>query len=238
MAVDTPAIALRDITRRFGHFTALRSVTLAIPEGQMFALFGPNGAGKTTLLRIIATLGKPSSGSVCIHGIDARTSPDQVRTHIGLISHQTLLYDDLTARENLIFYGRLYGLNNLQMRVDAALDTVGLLPRANDRVRGFSRGMNQRLSIARATLHHPSILLLDEPFTGLDTAARMMLSDMLGALRSEGRTILLVTHDLDQGLSLSNRFGILFRGALICEAPATDFSTASLRDLYARSVTP
>lgn len=234
--MTTPAIALRQITRRFGHLHALRGVSLSIPEGQTFALLGPNGAGKTTLLRIIATLGRPSSGEVFIQGVNAQEAPDQVRSRIGLISHQTLLYDDLTARENLMFYGKMYGLDHLSDRVDKALDTVGLLHRERDRVRGFSRGMNQRLAIARATLHQPAILLLDEPFTGLDTSARSLLSNMLQALRSEGRTIVLVTHDLEQGLTLADQFGILFRGDLVHEGETAFLSESELRDLYEHNV--
>ncbi|MGA1197430.1 MAG: ABC transporter ATP-binding protein [Candidatus Latescibacterota bacterium] len=230
------AIELKDVTRRFGHLTALRGITLAIPQGQTFTLFGPNGAGKSTLLRIIATLGKPSSGSVHIRNIDVRESPEQVRAHIGLISHQTLLYDDLTAYENLAFYAKMYGLQNISDCVGEALDTVGLADRYRDRVRGFSRGMKQRLAIARATLHQPEILLLDEPFTGLDTAARSLLSDMICNLRSKGRTILLVTHDLSQGLTLANRFAILKRGTLIHESPTENISETELRTLYEQKV--
>lgn len=230
--MNTLAIELRDVVRRFGHLTALRGVTLAIPEGQTFALFGPNGAGKSTLLRIIATLGRPSSGTVRIRNIDVRESPEQVRAHIGLISHHTLLYDDLTAFENLAFYAKMYGLQNMPHCVNDALDTVGLLDRQRDRVRGFSRGMKQRLAIARATLHQPEILLLDEPFTGLDTAARTLLANMIKNLRSQGRTILLVTHDLEQGLSLADRFGILQQGTLIHDAPTQDITEIDLRALY------
>lgn len=230
------AIELHNITRRFGHLTALRDVSLTIPEGQTFALFGPNGAGKSTLLRIIATLGRPSSGTVHIRNIDVRESPEQVRAHIGLISHQTLLYDDLTARENLTFYAKMYGLKNRTQSVDEALDAVGLLDRHQDHVRGFSRGMKQRLTIARATLHQPEILLLDEPFTGLDTAARTLLANMICNLRDKGRTILLVTHDLSQGLVLANRFGILKRGELIYEAPTENLTETALRTLYEQRI--
>ncbi|MFT5367809.1 MAG: heme exporter protein A [Candidatus Latescibacterota bacterium] len=230
------AIELHNVTRRFGHLTALRGVTLSIPEGQTFALFGPNGAGKSTLLRIIATLGRPSSGTVRIRDIDVRESPEQVRAHIGLISHQTLLYDDLTARENLTFYAKMYGLKNISHDVDEALSTVGLLDRYNDRVRGFSRGMKQRLAIARATLHQPEILLLDEPFTGLDTAARSLLANMIYNLRSKGRTILLVTHDLAQGLALANHFGILRLGELIYKSTTEAITETELRTLYENRV--
>lgn len=230
------AIELSNVTRRFGHLTALRGVTLSIPEGQTFTLLGPNGAGKSTLLRIIATLGKPTSGTVHIRNIDVKESPEQVRAHIGLISHHTLLYDDLTAHENLTFYAKMYGLKNRTESVDDALQTVGLADRHKDRVRGFSRGMKQRLAIARATLHQPEILLLDEPFTGLDTAARSLLSDMICNLRSQGRTILLVTHDLVQGLTLANRIGILKRGELVYESFTENITETELRTLYEQKI--
>ena len=234
--MDAPAIALHDVSKRFGHLTALQGVVLNIPEGTAFALFGPNGAGKSTLLRLVATLGKPTSGQVRIRGIDTRQEPERVRADLGLISHQTLLYEDLTARENLAFYGKMYGLNDLNPRVESTLETVGLLDRQHDRVRGFSRGMKQRLTIARATLHRPAILLLDEPFTGLDAAARTMLSGMLQTLRQEGRTILLVTHDLQQGLALTDRFAILNRGRIVAQNTTEGMTVETLQTLYEKTV--
>jgi len=230
------AIILQNITRRFGYLTALQNIVLEIPEGQTFVLFGPNGAGKTTLLRLIATLGKPTSGDIWIHDLNAVKNPEQIRQHIGLISHQTLLYDDLTDRENLAFYGQMYGLKNLSERIDQVLNTVGLQDRHRDRVRNFSRGMKQRLAIARAILHQPSILLLDEPFTGLDTSAQSMLSDMIVDLKAEGRTIFLVTHDLIQGHALADRFGILFQGRLIHEGEAKNFCVSELQTLYKKAL--
>ena len=231
-----PAIVLRDITRRFGHLTALQNIDLAIQEGHTFALFGPNGAGKSTMLRLVATLGKPSSGNILVHNIDVGKNPETVRKNIGLISHQTLLYDDLTAPENLTFYGRMYGLQNLNQRIGEVLQAVGLDHRQKDRVRNFSRGMKQRLAIARAILHKPSILLLDEPFTGLDTSAQSMLSNMITDLKTEGHTIFLVTHDLGQGLSLADRFGILCRGKLTHEASTENMNESQLQSLYEEKV--
>ena len=231
-----PAIALRDVTRRFGHLTALQNIDLAVQEGQTFVLFGPNGAGKTTMLRLIATLGKPSSGDIFVHDTNVRKNPETVRKNIGLISHQTLLYDDLTAPENLAFYGKMYGLQNLNQRIDEVLHTVDLDHRQNDRVRNFSRGMKQRLAIARSILHKPSILLLDEPFTGLDTSAQSMLSNMIVDLKTEGRTIFLVTHDLGQGLSLADHFGILHRGKLVHEASTKNLNESELQSLYEEKV--
>ena len=236
MGEDTSAIVLRGVAKRFGHLTALQGIDLDVPVGVTLALFGPNGAGKTTLLRLISTLGKPTSGRMAILGTDTLNAPEQVRSQIGLISHQTLLYEDLTARENLVFYGRMYGLKDTADCARAALDAVGLLDRQHDRVRTFSRGMKQRLTIARATLHRPSILLLDEPFTGLDASARTLLSRMLEGLRQQGRTIVLVTHDLQQGLALSDRFAILNRGRIVAQRTSADVTFSDLETLYETAI--
>ncbi|MDA0745194.1 MAG: heme ABC exporter ATP-binding protein CcmA [bacterium] len=227
-----PAVVLQDIVQRFGHLTALQGISLNLPEGISLALFGPNGAGKSTLLRLVATLGKPSRGQVIIRGMNTQKEPERVRSEIGIISHQTLLYEDLTASENLLFYGRLYSLSDLENRVASALDEVGLSGCENDRVRGFSRGMKQRLAIARATLHHPAILLLDEPFTGLDTSAKTMLSGMLQNLRQQGRTIILVTHDLARGLALTDQFVILNRGHIVAQDTTEGLTAEGLETLY------
>ncbi len=225
----TSAIVIRNLTHRFGHFAALQDIDLVVPKGQTFALFGPNGAGKTTLLRLIAALTRPSSGEIWVCGDNARRDPKMIRKNIGFISHHTMLYDDLTARENLAFYGCMYGLQNLDARVEEVLGAVGLTDRQRDRVRDFSRGMKQRLAIARSILHQPSILLLDEPFTGLDTAAQSMLSNLLIALKAEERTVFLVTHDFAKGLALADRFGILLRGQLIREASTKEVDESELR---------
>ena len=232
MEEQTPAILAEDVTKRFGHLIALNGVRLKVGEASSVALLGPNGAGKTTLLRLISTLGRPTSGQVHIRGIDTRTDPDAVRSEIGLISHQTLLYEDLTAEENLRFYGRLYGLDNLTARVQEALDRVGLAGREADRVRGFSRGMKQRLAIARATLHEPTILLLDEPFTGLDAAAKTMLRGMINSLREAGRTVVLVTHDLGEAHRLCDGYAILNRGRIVAEGETSKGTVEELEAVY------
>ena len=232
MGEQTPAILAEDVTKRFGHLIALNGVSLKVEEASSVALLGPNGAGKTTLLRLISTLGRPTSGQVHIRGIDTRTDPDAVRSEIGLISHQTLLYDDLTAEENLRFFGRLYGLDNLKARVQEALDRVGLAGREADRVRGFSRGMKQRLAIARATLHEPTILLLDEPFTGLDAAAKTMLRGMINSLREAGRTVVLVTHDIGEAHRLCDSYAILNRGRIVARGKTEETGVAELEAEY------
>ena len=235
MAPPAPAIVLENVEKRFGRLAALEGIDLNVPGGAL-ALLGPNGAGKSTLLRLVATLSKPTRGRIFIRGIDARKEPERVRAGIGLISHQTLLYEDLTAGENLRFYGRLYGLYDLKERVRQALEGVGLSSREHDRVRGFSRGMKQRLAVARATLHHPTILLLDEPFAGLDAAACDMLSKRLHQLRREGRTVILVTHDLHRGLALTDRFAILNRGRFVAKGETGGLSLEALENCYENAV--
>lgn len=231
MLSPAPAIVLENVQKRFGRIAALDGIDLDIPSGAL-ALLGPNGAGKSTLLRVVATLTRPTHGRIFIRGVDARKEPERVRADIGLISHQTLLYEDLTAGENLRFYGRLYGLGDLKERVRQALAEVGLSGRERDRVRGFSRGMKQRLAVARATLHQPAILLLDEPFAGLDAAACAMLSERLRQLRREGRTVILVTHDLQRCLDLADRFAILNRGRLVAKGETGGQSIESLERSY------
>lgn len=236
MASPAPAIVLENVEKRFGRIAALDGIDLEFPSGAL-ALLGPNGAGKSTLLRVVATLTRPTRGRIFIRGVDAGNEPERVRADIGLISHQTLLYEDLTAGENLRFYGRLYGLDDLKERVRQALAEVGLSGREHDRVRGYSRGMKQRLAVARATLHQPAILLLDEPFGGLDAAACAMLSERLRRLRREGRTVILVTHDLQRCLDLADRFAILNRGRFVAAGETDGQSIESLEHRYEKALT-
>ncbi len=222
------------LTKSFGPHTALAGVTLSIGAGEFVTLVGPNGAGKTTLLRILATLIRPTSGTVRIAGLDPAQAGPEVRRRIGFLSHRTLLYDDLTAEQNLRFYARLYGLSDASARIDELLERVGLADRRHDLVRTFSRGMQQRLAVARAVLHRPSILLLDEPYTGLDPQATDALSALLGELAGEGCTILLTTHDLERGLAVGNRVVVLSRGRVAYDAPAADTDPVTFPDLYRR----
>jgi len=215
---------------------ALRSVDLRLTEGDFLTLFGPNGAGKTTLVRILATLTRPSSGRVLVGGLDVRECTAEVRRLIGIVSHHTFLYRDLTAEENLLLYARLYDLPDARKRVREALERVALGHRAGDPVRTLSRGMQQRVSIARAVLHDPRILLLDEPYNGLDQHAASSLTAILQELALRGRTVLMTTHDLEQGLLLSNRVAILSAGRLVHEQPARGLTAGSFRQLYFRAV--
>jgi len=227
--VPASGIDVSNVTVRFGALTALADVTFSVAAGSSVAILGPNGAGKTTLLKIISGLAKPSGGTVQVG--DAR-SPEAVRSRLGVVSHQTMLYEDLTARENLVFYARLYGLADLESVVAASLDSVGLSDHCDDRVRTFSRGMKQRLAIARATIHDPQVLLFDEPFTGLDVAGKDTLSERINAFRRLGRTLLVVTHDLQQAISLADRFLVLARGRVVEDGVTQDITLEDLERRY------
>jgi len=228
----TEAFALQaeDIRKTFGHFTALAGITLNVQRGEFLALFGRNGAGKTTFLKIAATLIRHTHGNLRIEGLDIREEPEQARRHIGFLSHNTYLYRDLNPVENLRFFARLYGVQKADERIEALLDRVGLRPRASDPVRSFSRGLHQRLGIARVMLHDPSLILLDEPYTGLDANAVDILNQLLDEARAGGKTIILTTHDLEQGLRRATRAAIIDRGKVVFAGGARD---GGVREAYA-----
>ncbi|MCI0397812.1 MAG: heme ABC exporter ATP-binding protein CcmA [Chloroflexi bacterium] len=225
-------IKISQLTKNYGANPVLRGVELHVRPGEFVGLVGPNGAGKTTLLRIVATLLKPTAGQVHVGGWPVPQHADKVRRHIGAVSHHALLYGDLTAAENLLFYARLYQLDNAEERVAAALKTVGLAARQRDAVRSFSRGMVQRLTIARATLHEPDVLLLDEPYTGLDQDAALLLDTLLRQEAGRGRTILMITHDLARGLNLCDRIAILNRGKIAHEVEREATTPAEFLQRY------
>ena len=193
--MDFSTLRLRDVSRTFGRRRALNRVSLSAPAGTITALLGHNGAGKSTLLSIAATLLRPTGGTVDYGGIDAAAGGNALRGRIGLLGHDLSLYQELTAAENLRFFANIYALDRVEARVDAALDRAGLADRRDDVVAGFSRGMRQRLALERALIHEPRLLLLDEPFTGLDEAARAALRARLRAARDAGAIVILTTHD-------------------------------------------
>ena len=232
----SPAIEVRKLTKAFGHQAALRGVDLVVDEGEFLTLFGPNGAGKTTLIRIISSLTRPTAGTVRVRGEELRKAGTSLRRHIGLISHNPLLYGDLTPDENLRFFARMYDLPDAAGRIDTVLDQVGLAARRRDPVRTFSRGMVQRLAIARAILHDPAIMLLDEPYTGLDLQAADMLRAVLGELAALNRTVILTTHNLEQGLEMCDRAAILNRGKMAWEGKRASLDLESMKEIY-RDVT-
>jgi heme exporter protein A len=232
----TLAIEVHKLTKAFGHQAALRGVDLYVDEGEFLALFGPNGAGKTTLIRIVASLTRPTAGTVRVRGQDLGKAGTSLRRHIGLISHNPLLYGDLTPDENLRFFARMYDLPDATARIDAVLEQVGLAARRRDPVRTFSRGMVQRLAIARATLHDPAIMLLDEPYTGLDLQAADMLRAVLEELAASNRTVILTTHNLEQGLEMCDRAAILNRGKVAWQGARAGLDLESMKEIY-RNVT-
>lgn len=226
-------IQIAGLVKNYGVTPVLRGVQLHVAPGEFVTLVGPNGAGKSTLMRIVATLLKPTAGEVKIGGWALPQHGHRVRRYIGLVSHQTLLYGDLTAAENLHFYARLYSVPDAEVRIGRALKQVGLAARQRDPVRTFSRGMMQRLTIARATLHEPEVLLLDEPYTGLDQDAAQLLDELLLREKADGRTILLITHDLVHGLDLCDRIAILNRGKIVASLNSQEVTSGEFLELYA-----
>jgi len=208
------ALEVEGLTRIFGARKALDSVTFDLPQGAFLSIFGPNGAGKTTLLRTLTTLQNPSSGSAKVLGLDVAKDAVELRSRIGLISHNPLLYPDLSAEENLLFFADMYDVPDPQARVRELLDSVELAHRRFDLVRTFSRGMLQRLSIARALLHKPDVLFLDEPYSGLDPHAMDILDHLIGQIRSQ-HTFVMVSHDLGKGLELCSHALILAKGKVV-----------------------
>jgi len=227
-------IRVRNLSKSFGRRPVLTDLDLDVAEGDCLALLGPNGAGKTTLLRIIAALSKPASGSVRVAGVDLRQDPISARKQIGFLSHQPLLYGDLSAEENLMFYARMYDVHNPRRRIQELLTQVGLASYRHDPVRTFSRGMTQRLAIARAFLHDPSVLLLDEPYTGLDRQAAAMLDRVLHAVGLHARTVILTTHELEHAWRVSNRAALLVGGRIVYGQTRDARDPAAFRREYER----
>jgi heme exporter protein A len=227
------AILAQGITKTYELRPVLRSVTFALAAGSRMALLGPNGAGKTTLLRILSTLAKPSAGHATVAGYDVAADAGQVRRAVGFVGHQPLVYDELTARENLLFFARMHGLRDGATRVDQLLAQVDLRHKANELVRTLSRGQAQRLALARGLLHEPQVLLLDEPDTGLDADALALLEQLLQTRTAAGQTTLFTTHQIEQGLSWSDAVLVLVNGRVVCSGPAESLSPADVRGLYA-----
>lgn len=227
-----PIIEISSLSKAYGFMPVLRQINLNIERGQFVSLLGPNGSGKSTLLRMLSGLSKPTTGTIRIGGWEMPREAEAVRSQIGLVSHKSLLYENLTARENLQFFGGLYHVSQVNERINHLLQRVGLEKRAHSLVRTFSRGMLQRLSIARALLHDPHVLLFDEPYTGLDQDAGAVLDHLLTEARSGGRTILMVTHQLDRAASLSDRILILSRGHIGYDS-AAGMDVVELAKIYA-----
>ena len=218
----TASVRLDKVEKWFGRTIALHGVDLTVHQGQFLVLLGRNGAGKSTLLRVIARLIRPNAGRVEVCGIDVLRQPEAGREKLGFVAHSSYLYRNLTAFENLQFFARLYGLGDADSRVRNALRWVGLEKAGPRPIQGFSRGMQQRLAIARATLHDPEILLLDEPFSGLDLEASELLGEWLEDFVANGKTVLMATHDLEQGLQGARRWAFVDQGKIAEELYGTD----------------
>lgn len=212
-------IEIKNVSKLFGRFHALDNIDLNISSNEFVAILGRNGAGKTTLLKILATLLKPSSGHIHISGHNIRKDSYVVLQQMGMVSHQTYIYSDLTAKENLAFYAKFYDVTNAKDKIQSLLEKVGLAHRSDESVRRFSRGMQQRLSIARALLHDPKILLLDEPYTGLDQKASEFLDNILLGYHHAGNCILIVTHDIERIAGIAKRAVIFDKGKVAWDQP-------------------
>ncbi|MCC7118590.1 MAG: heme ABC exporter ATP-binding protein CcmA [Anaerolineales bacterium] len=229
-------IETKKLVKRFGLKTVLRGVDFKVQPGEFVALLGPNGAGKTTFLRILASLARPTLGEVTVAQYKLPEEAPKVRAKLGVVSHLPLLYPDLTAEENLLFYARLYGLNEPQARITATLNMVGLENRRRDLVGAFSRGMQQRLAIGRAILHDPEVILFDEPYTGLDQDASEMLDQTLRSVAATGKTVVMTSHDLARAESLATRFDVLSRGVIVASATRADLAQTDLLKFYKQAL--
>ena len=229
-------IKVKKLVKRFGLKTVLRGLDFEVQPGEFVALLGPNGAGKTTFLRILASLSRPSVGSVDIAGYSLPKQAAAVRARLGVVSHMPLIYDDLTAEENLTFYARMYGIENAGTRITEVLEMVGLEVRRRDLVRTFSRGMQQRLAIGRAVLHDPDVVLFDEPYTGLDQDASSMLDGVLKTVAKQGRTVVMTSHDLARAEDLATRFDILSRGVIAASSTREGLGTGNLLTFYKQAL--
>lgn len=215
-------ISARGIRKSFGKHKALRNIDLEIKKGESLAIFGPNGAGKTTLLKILSTIITPTKGDVSVNNIDIKKNPSKARELIGVISHESYLYNELTARENLRFFGKMYGMEKdlLEKRITELLEQVDLQKRADERVGAFSRGMKQRLSIARALVHRPVILFMDEPYTGLDQRSAEAFENVLKMLDKDNVTKVMVSHNIERAIHLCDRLMIMDSGEIVYDNTA------------------
>jgi heme exporter protein A len=230
-AVET-VLEARGLVREYGAVVAVDGIDVVLARGEFLTIFGPNGAGKSSLLRMLGGAMRPTRGTVAIGGVTLDYADGEWRRRVGMLSHQGYLYPQLTAAENLRFYGRLFALDDVEALVRRRLERVGLADRATFAVHQLSHGMRQRLALARALLHDPDLVLLDEPFTGLDPAAAGVLRGVLQELRSERRTVVMVTHNLAEGLALATRVAIQVRGRLAWQGARSDVEDTGFELFY------
>ena len=226
------AIEIKGLTKAFGRTPVLRSLDLEVPWGQVLAVLGPNGCGKTTLIKVLATLTKRDAGTVQVAGADVARAGERVRRIIGVVTHDPLLYDDLTGYENLIFFARMFGLDRIEERIAAVAERMGVPSRLHQRAGTMSHGTKKRFSIARALLHDPLVLLMDEPESGLDQEALGMLQEVVSNSTVPLRTVLMTTHNLERGLALGHRMAILAQGKIAYQESLDSAGAAALRDAY------
>ena len=230
--MESRAIEVRDLTKSFGVHSVLRGINFRVEAGEAAVIFGPNGAGKTTLIKILATIMSPSSGDISFGGLSLKDNAEEIRRQVGVVTHQPFLYGDLSVYENLAFFSRMYDVPQPKERIREVVAMVGMSRRLHDRVRELSHGMKQRIAIARALLHRPSIMLLDEPETGLDQQA---VASFWQTLRCDGeikRTVVLTTHNLERGLELGDRLVILAKGKIAYQESASVLDLGSLKEAY------
>ncbi|HKV03119.1 MAG TPA: heme ABC exporter ATP-binding protein CcmA [Ktedonobacteraceae bacterium] len=230
--MSAPYLEIKGLKKSFDLKPILRGVDLFLDQGECMALLGANGAGKTTLMRILAGLVKPSAGSVYVGGLDIERDAQQLRRMVGFVAHQPYLYDELTVLENLLFFGRMYAVKQARERASELLQRVGLAKRAGERVAALSRGQVQRLALARALLHSPRLLLLDEPDTGLDEQGNELLEALLHEHVERGGTTLFTTHNLDRALKLSDRIGMLAGGRVVYQQETGGLELGGVRQAY------
>jgi heme ABC exporter ATP-binding subunit CcmA len=229
---DDHVVVAERLRKQFGPVTALANVSLRLSAGQCLAVFGRNGAGKTTLLKIIATLIRSYGGSLGVFGSDAKQASQTIRRQIGFVSHEAMLYPDLTVRDNLVFYARLYRLRDIAERVDAMIEATDLVAKASAPVRTLSRGLKQRAAIARAFLHEPRLMLLDEPFTGLDDRASKTLDERLREFQATGGSSIIVTHNAERAWQHANRLAVLDKGIVAWETTTTETALGGFVERY------
>jgi ABC-type multidrug transport system ATPase subunit len=227
-----PAVLVEDLHKSYGHVEALRGLDLRLEPGVFLTIFGPNGAGKTTLMKVLSTLTRPTEGSALVGGKDVVREAAAVRKRVGVISHNTFLYAQLTGLENLEFYAHMYRVQGARERALALLSKMELTQRMHDRVATYSRGMQQRLSVARALLHDPELLLLDEPYTGLDQHASRVLAEVLEGLRDGTRAVIMTTHNLQEGLSGCDRAAIMVDGRIVFDQEIAAIDVPGFQHTY------
>ena len=227
----------KDITKQLGLRLILRKINLSVENGESVAIFGPNGAGKSTFMNILATLMKPTSGGLTINGEDVFKNPLPCRSKIGLVAHEPNAYLELTPYENLKFFGQLYSVENLDEKIWSLLNYVGLTPFTHEPIQIFSSGMVKRFMITKALIHEPNILLLDEPFTGLDASAKQLILKLIADERATGTGVIFITHDIQLGYEAASRFTFLFRGRLEEVGFKTDITVADLQQQYESKLT-